>query len=150
MQIHDLKPNNKFKKRKRVGRGGKRGTYSGKGMKGQRARSGTGGTGIAEKGRSSWVKRIPKLGGFNAVKLPNILVKSEKIEVLFAEGETINPETLKAKRLLGNLKKGRSGVIQRVKILYSGEVTKKLIFSDCIFSKKAKETIEKAGGVISN
>jgi len=40
MQLHQLKPNHKKKSRKRVGRGGKKGTYSGKGMKGQKSRAG--------------------------------------------------------------------------------------------------------------
>jgi len=40
MQLHQLKPKNKLKKAKRIGRGGKRGTYSGKGIKGQRSRAG--------------------------------------------------------------------------------------------------------------
>jgi len=41
MQIHEIKIKNKSKKKKRIGRGGKRGTYSGRGVKGQNARSGS-------------------------------------------------------------------------------------------------------------
>ena len=40
MQLHQIQPKNKAKKKKRIGRGGKRGTYSGRGMKGQKSRSG--------------------------------------------------------------------------------------------------------------
>lgn len=40
MQIHELKPENKPKKKKRIGRGGKRGTYCGRGLKGQKSRAG--------------------------------------------------------------------------------------------------------------
>lgn len=60
MQLHQLKPNNKKRKAKRVGRGGKRGTYSGKGMKGQKSRSGRKFEPIVR----GLIKRYPKLRGY--------------------------------------------------------------------------------------
>ncbi|MEX2436624.1 MAG: 50S ribosomal protein L15, partial [Candidatus Paceibacterota bacterium] len=59
MQINDLKPKLKKKKEKRIGRGGKRGTYSGKGIKGQKARAGAS-TPSYEK---ETISKFPKLKG---------------------------------------------------------------------------------------
>lgn len=61
MQIHDLKVNKKRGK-KRIGRGGKRGTFSGRGVKGQKSRAGTGKSKLAG-GQTSILKRTPKLRG---------------------------------------------------------------------------------------
>ena len=60
MQLHDLKPNNKSKEKKRVGRGGKKGTYSGKGMKGQKSRAGR----KLEPPIRGLIKRYHKLRGY--------------------------------------------------------------------------------------
>lgn len=60
MQFHDLKVNKK-KSKKRVGRGGKRGTFSGRGVKGQKARSGS--KKKIAGGQTSILKRTPKLRG---------------------------------------------------------------------------------------
>ena len=148
MQIHELKPEHKFKKRKRVGRGGKRGTYSGKGNKGQRARSGGAVREMFIKGRSSWLKRIPKLGGFSSVYLDNILVKTSQLEEKFNNGDEVNWETLKKAGLVDKRKRGKAGKEQKVKILNDAVLTKKLVISDCLVSKSVKEMIEKAGGEV--
>jgi large subunit ribosomal protein L15 len=60
MQIHDIKPDNKIKSKKRIGRGGKKGTYSGKGVKGQKSRAGAK---IRPEIRD-FIKKIPKLRGY--------------------------------------------------------------------------------------
>lgn len=60
MQLHELKPIHKLKKRKRIGRGGKRGTYCGKGIKGQASRAGK----RLEPIVRSLIKRYPKLRGY--------------------------------------------------------------------------------------
>ncbi|MBU2025709.1 MAG: uL15 family ribosomal protein [Patescibacteria group bacterium] len=148
MQIHELRPKNKFKKRKRVGRGGKRGTYSGRGMKGQKARSGTGGTNLTEKGRSSWVKRFPKLGGFSSVYLENIIVKTSELEKNFKNGDRVDWEALKKAGLVENKKRGKSGRLQEVKILNNGTLNKKLIIAGLEVSKSVKKMIEEKGGKI--
>lgn len=66
MQLHELRPKHKLKKRKRIGRGGKRGTYSGRGVKGQKSRSGRRFAPVIR----SLIKRYPKLRGyrFHALK----------------------------------------------------------------------------------
>ena len=148
MQIHELRPKNKSKKKKRIGRGGKRGTYSGKGMKGQKSRSGTGGTNITEKGRSSWIKRFPKLGGFKATRLENLIVKSSVISKTFKDGETVDFEILLKKNLINKPKRGVSGKLQLVKILDDGPITKKLNIKNCLVSKAVKKMVEEAGGKV--
>lgn len=60
MQLHEIRPLHKGKKRKRVGRGGKRGTYSGRGQKGQKSRAGR----RLEPVIREIIKRYPKLRGY--------------------------------------------------------------------------------------
>jgi large subunit ribosomal protein L15 len=148
MQIHELKPQNKSKKKKRVGRGGKRGTYCGRGSKGQKSRAGSGGKNMAEKGRSSWVKRLPKLGGFRAVQCRNYVIKTNVLEEKFKDGDKVDPEVLLKIGIVDKLKRGRNKKLQRIKILKAGSLKKKLTISGCLVSKTAREDIEKAGGKI--
>ena len=65
MQINQLSPKHKEKRKKRIGRGGKKGTYSGKGMKGQRSRAGRKMAPIIRE----LIKRYPKLRGYRRVVL---------------------------------------------------------------------------------
>jgi len=137
MQIHQLKPTKKQKRRKRVGRGGKRGTYSGKGIKGQKARAGRRMKPIIRE----VLKRYPKLRGYRFKKIspePEI-VNLKSLEMHFQEGEVVSPATLVKK----NLVRRQKGRLPQVKILGQGDLTKKLIFKDCIFSEKALEKIKK-------
>jgi large subunit ribosomal protein L15 len=96
MQIHQLiKPKNKSSERekRRIGRGGKRGTYSGKGMKGQKSRAGAK---IKPQIREV-VLKFPKKRGvyFNPLKKPSKIVKLENIVSSFPEGGIIDPKKLK-------------------------------------------------------
>jgi large subunit ribosomal protein L15 len=150
MQFHNLQSKNISRSKKRIGRGGKRGTYSGKGMKGQKSRSGTGGTNIPEKGRSSWVKRFPKLGGFNSVYRRNLIVQSKDLAKFFKDGDTVTLQSLIEKKLLKNPKRGFSGKMQSVKILNNGLIDKKLFIKGCLVSKEVKKMVEKAGGSVEN
>jgi len=59
MQLHELKPDHKNKTKKRIGRGGKRGTFSGKGVKGQKSRAGR----KIRPGTRDLIQQIPKLRG---------------------------------------------------------------------------------------
>jgi large subunit ribosomal protein L15 len=70
MQIHELKPKHKNKGKKRVGRGGKKGTYSGKGIKGQKARAGRKMVPIIRE----LIKRYPKLKGYRRFALDDFSV----------------------------------------------------------------------------
>lgn len=134
MQVHELK-SNKRPAKKRVGRGGKKGTYSGKGMKGQKARSGFSRRPTFEGGRSSLVAQAKKNRGFNSNRKVNQVVNLVDLEKKFEAGEEVNPQTLKEK---GLIKK----VDQPVKILGEGKLTKKITLKDVLYSKKAGEGVK--------
>jgi large subunit ribosomal protein L15 len=142
MQIHELSPKHKQKRSKRIGRGGKKGTYSGKGMKGQKSRAGR----KMKPAIRSIIKRYPKLRGysFNPLKVKPAIVNTKTIEKKFKEGEVVNPKALLEKKLVRRMK-GREPI---VKILGDGKLNKALTFENCIVSKKAKAVIEKAGGEV--
>ncbi|MCH8741486.1 50S ribosomal protein L15 [Patescibacteria group bacterium] len=142
MQLHQLKPIHKKKKRKRVGRGGKRGTYSGKGVKGQRSRAGKKFQPVIRE----LIKRYPKLRGyrFKSFRLKPTIINLDALEMKFKTGDTITPYTLIEKRIISKIK----GRLPQVKILGKGKLEKSLTVRNCLVSSKAKEKIEKAGGVI--
>lgn len=130
MQLHQVKPIHKPKKKKRIGRGGKRGTYSGRGIKGQKSRAGRK---IRPEIRD-FIKKIPKKRGykFKAKPKPQI-VNLQDLEKHFQNGEIVSPETLFKKGLIGKVKK------EGVKILGKGKLTKKLEFKNCKISKSVKK-----------
>jgi large subunit ribosomal protein L15 len=142
MQIHELKPKHKNKTKKRIGRGGKKGTTSGKGTKGQASRAGRKMVPIIRE----LIKKYPKLRGYRSFRIDNdfAIVNLEILETKTKDGETINPENLLAKGLINRVK----GKTPKVKILGTGKLTKKLVVENCKTSKTAKEAIEKAGGTI--
>jgi len=146
MQLHQLKPKHKLKKSKRVGRGGKRGTYSGRGLKGQRSRAGR----KFKPAIRGLIKRYPKLRGYRfKSKVKNqkskiAILNLEILEKRFNSEEKITPEILLERKIIRRIK----GRLPKVKILSRGKLTKKLIIEGCQVSKSAKEEIEKAGGTI--
>ena len=138
MQLHDLKRKPE-KDKKRVGRGGARGTYCGRGVKGQKARAGTGGEPIIR----GLIKRYPKLRGYRTPDgQGNAVVNVENLEHAYKDGETVTPKDLAKKGLI----RRRDGKVPTVKILGSGKISKGLTIKNCKVSKTAKEKIEKAGG----
>ena len=146
MQIHQIKRLHKNKSKKLVGRGGKRGTTSGKGTKGQKARSG-------RKLRPEFrdiIKRIPKLRGRGKNINTSIQIKPNTVNLLdlrvFEDGGVVSPTVLFNKGLV----RREGGKFSKVKILATGELTKKLKFENCIFSDEARVKIEKAGGIIES
>ena len=143
MQVNQLKPKHKLKDRKIVGRGGKKGTYSGKGIKGQSSRAGRKMVPIIRE----LIKKYPKLKGYRSFVLQNnsVVVNLDILDKNTKDGETINPENLIKKGIIRMAK----GMVPKVKILAKGNLSKKLIIENCKFSIKAKEAIEKAGGKIS-
>lgn len=145
MQLHELKPTIKKKHRKRVGRGGKRGTYSGRGLKGQKSRAGAGIKPGFRGGDTPLWKKFHKARGASKkldIKKPGFQVRHPKPEIVnlrdldkrFTEGETVSPKTLIEKRLVKKTKYG-------VKILGKGDLRKKLTFKGVTMSKVAKEKI---------
>lgn len=146
MQLHQLKPTHKLKKPKRVGRGGKRGTYSGKGVKGQNSRAGR----KFQPAIRELIKRYPKLRGYRFklqnpnYKLQTTVLNLDILEKNFEAGQTVSPEVLLEKRIIRKIK----GIAPRIKILGDGKLTKSLIFENCLVSKQAKDKIEKADGMV--
>lgn len=144
MQIHQLKPKHKERAKKRVGRGGKKGTYSGHGMKGQKSRAGRKMVPIIRE----LIKRYPKLKGYRRFVLEDYsaVVNLDTLENISKAGDTINSENLLKNGVVSKIK----GRTPEIKILGAGKLTKKLIFERCKISKSAKEAIEKAGGIIKS
>ena len=142
--MHTLTPKHKRPKKKRIGRGGKRGTYSGRGMKGQKSRAG---------GRPAPVvrellKRYPKLKGLSHRRVKRRRkpqsVSLAVIEKKFSKDEVVSPRALVEKGLL----KQQKGVL-KVKIVGSGKLKSALTIKDCILSAGARKSIEKSGGSIT-
>lgn len=144
MQIHQIKPKIRKEPKKRVGRGGKRGTYSGRGSKGQKARAGH----RIRPYLRDVIKKLPKKRGyrFRSIKEKPAIVNLKDLEKKFKNGDRITPQTLLEAGLINR----RKGKLSEVKLLGSGEVTKKLLVSECQISKSSREKIEKAGGKITN
>jgi len=140
MQIHELKTIKKASK-KRVGRGGKKGTYSGRGMKGQKSRSGASQSPTFEGGKTTLVQKTKKLKGFKSLNKKALAINLDKLNFKFEDGDKINLKTLKEKKLIRK-------EAQLVKILSEGKISKKLIVENLKISKKAQEKIEKAGGEV--
>ncbi len=145
MQLHNVKPKNKLKRSQRVGRGGKRGGYSGRGIKGQKSRAGAG---IRPAVRDVMM-RLPKLRGrakhsFKSRALKPLILNLKDIERRFNNGEIVSPAVLFDKKLIA--KKG--GQFPEIKILGDGELTKKLTFKEVLLSQSARDKIEKIGGTI--
>ena len=157
MQLKDLRPTTPRKGTKRIGRGGKRGTTAGAGTKGQKSRAGASVRPGFRGGDNRIWQLFPKLRGAtkkHGNKRPHkkhryFQPRNAKSWVInlhdltpFKEGDLVNHETLIAK-----------GVIPAdagdVKILGTGELTKKLSFSDIVVSASARSAIEKAGGTIA-
>jgi large subunit ribosomal protein L15 len=126
MQIHEVTAPAR-KKKKTIGRGGKRGTTSGKGTKGQKARSGGNVDPLFEGGRSTFVERLKKVKGFKAVSPKKITVTLTKLERAFADGETVTLESLIEKKVVE-----RSARVKGVKIVATGVLKKKLKLDDAI------------------
>ena len=132
-------------KRKRVGRGpgSGKGKTSGRGHKGQQSRSG-GGTPIGfEGGQMPLYRRLPKRGFNNAIfRKVFAIVNVGQLDAAFEDGATVDAAAIRAAHLI-NAKTGP------IKILGSGELTKKLTVTADRFSGSARAKIEAAGGAIT-
>lgn len=135
----------KRKKKKRVGRGqgSGHGKTASRGHKGQYASAGAGMFGpLFEGGQTPLFRRVPKRGFSNARFAKQFLVVNlGDIDKFFNDGDTVTPETLKK---CGLAKKPADGV----RILGSGELTKKLTVKAHGFSESAKQKIEAKGGTV--
>ncbi|OGF21247.1 50S ribosomal protein L15 [Candidatus Falkowbacteria bacterium RBG_13_39_14] len=143
--LHNLKKPKGNRSKKRVGRGNAsgHGTYSTRGIKGQRSRSGGKG-GLKIKGFKQLLSSIPKLRGFKRLQEDVQIVNVSELNNKFFDNSEINVENLYKKGLIKTVKKG-------VKVLGNGELkVKGLKVSGCEVSKSAREKIEKNGGAINS
>ncbi len=141
-ELHDLRPSpGSHRNRKRVGRGpgSGLGKTSGRGEKGQKARSGGNVHPMFEGGQMPLHRRIPKRGFSN---INRVEYQPVNVRDLDRFDGPVNPTTLKAAGLIGSTRKP-------VKILGVGEVAKSLQVEAHAFSKSAREKIEAAGGSVS-
>jgi len=129
--MHTLKRKTWSRKGHRIGRGGKRGTYSGRGIKGQHARAG----GKIRPEERDILKKIPKLRGykFKSFRLKPVTINLDMIGRRFRQGDTVTPEALLKKGLIRRIK----GRTPKVKILGRGKLAAKMVFKDVLFSKSA-------------
>ncbi|MEO7454409.1 MAG: 50S ribosomal protein L15 [Fimbriimonadales bacterium] len=145
MKLHELKPAEGSKKRKvRVGRGigSGLGKTAGRGTKGQKARRSI--HPRFEGGQTPIHRRLPVKKGFrNPNHVEFAVLNVGMLESAFESGAEVNPETIRGKGLVGNVKDG-------IKILGHGELKKKLKVTAHAFSKSAQEKIEKAGGEVTS
>lgn len=127
---------------RRVGRGdsSRRGNYSGRGSKGQRARSG-GRRGLKRKGFKPFLQSTPKLPGFKSLFSKPAEIRLGDLDKKYNENDVVNLVSLRAKKLVGNN-------IKTAKILASGQIKKKLIISGVVCTAKAAELIKMAGGQV--
>jgi large subunit ribosomal protein L15 len=142
--LHTLAPNpGATKKKKRIGRGpgSRTGKTAGKGMKGQRARTGHHGARIGfEGGQMPMQRRLPKRGFHNPFREEAFPINVGVLDRHFKSGGTIDVDVLRSVGLVP-----KSARI--VKILAGGEVKTKLTVKAHRFSKTAVTKLEAAGGV---
>lgn len=138
-------PEGANKKPKRVGRGSSSGlgTTAGKGNKGQQSRSGKGTPYVGfEGGQMPLYRRIAQRGFSNSpFKKEFAIINLVDLEEKYADGETVNRTSLKEKGLVGK-------IVDGIKVLGNGEISKKLTVEVEKISASAKEKIEKAGGSV--
>ena len=143
MKLHELSPaegSSKAPFRKGRGPGSGNGKTAGKGHKGQNARSGGGVRPGFEGGQIPLYRKHPKRGFNNKFAKVYTIVNVEQLNV-FEAGSVVDVEALMAKRIVRK-------VVDGVKILGNGELTRALTVKATVFSASAKEKIEAAGGKI--
>ncbi len=139
MQLYQLKPIHKLRSKKRVGRGGKRGTYSGKGTKGQMSRAGH----RIRPAVRDMIQRLPKLRGhkFKPLEAKSFVINVGDLEKKI-KGNIINRQILVESGFL------RKNDKRRIKILGDGKIEKAFRVEGCEISSGAKEKILAAGGTV--
>lgn len=141
MKLHELKPAEGSRHtRKRVGRGigSGLGKTSGRGHKGQKARSGGGVRPGFEGGQNPLYRRLPKRGFNNPNRKEYAIISLDQLN-RFAENTVVTPELLIESGVVKNVKDG-------IKVLANGEINVKLTVQAHKFSQSAVEKIEAAGG----
>ena len=142
MRLDELRaPSGARRPRKRVGRGNaSKGTYSGRGMKGQKSRSGGGVRPSFEGGQLPLMKRLPTQRGFtNIFRVEYATVNVDELASRFEGNAEVTPQALRDARLV----RSRGAP---VKVLGRGEIDRALTVSAHRFSSEARRKIEAAGG----
>jgi len=142
--LHNLqRPAGNKRRKKRLGRGNSsgKGTYSARGLKGQKARSG-GRRGLKRRAAfQQLLIRTPKLKGFNRQSPPVYTVNLSDLERIFKDGDVVTASSLNAKGLVRHPVRGST-----VKVLGNGIINKKLTVRVQACSEKARKAIVDAGG----
>lgn len=145
MQAHQVRATIRRKAARRRGRGGKRGSYSGRGIKGQKARAGRR---IRPQLRDV-LKKLPKRRGHGKGRAKSLgapkrieIVNVEELEKNFEANAVISPKILVERGLVRKV----SEKIPKVKILGRGTLSKPLEIQNCALSKSVREMVIKAGG----
>jgi len=150
MKLHELTSTAGSRKKKiRRGRGDAsgKGSFSGRGVKGQNSRAG-GGVRIGfEGGQTPLLRRTPKLKGFTQPNRVEFLpINLSLIEEKYSDGETVSTETLLEKRIIRNLN-------QPIKILGDGKLTKKVSFFEglkmSLSAEKSAKAVQKSASTKS-
>ncbi len=144
MKIHEMKPaEGSVRETKRLGRGigSGLGKTSGKGHKGQNARSGGGVRPGFEGGQMPLIRQLPKIGFTNNFRKVYTIINVSDLEVLEA-GTTVTAELLKSKNIISKIEP------YGVKVLGNGNLTKKLNVQAAKFTDGAVAKITAVGGTI--
>ena len=149
MNLNEIRDNKKaIKNRKRIGRGIGSGTgkTSGKGHKGQKARSGVAVKGF-EGGQMPIHRRLPKRGFTNINRVPFIELNLNAIEEMISNKKIDPKKPISSQALfeLGVIKK----ISSKIKLLAKGEIKSKINIEVTAVSSKAKELVEKQGGTVT-
>ncbi|MEL6899050.1 MAG: 50S ribosomal protein L15 [Planctomycetota bacterium] len=144
MQLHEVHEGiQKFRKRKRIGRGpgSGHGKTSGRGHKGHKSRSGYSRKPTFQGGAMPMIRRVPKRGFNNKFGVDVFAVNVGRLNDVFNDGDEVTLEVLSARNVA-------KGTFDEVKILGDGEITKKLTVHAHRFSKTAEAKITAAGGTV--
>ena len=146
IKLHQLKPHPKSRKRRKIvgrGLGTGHGTYSGRGAKGQKARSGGKIRAGFEGGRMPLIRQVPKARGkgFKGNTISVSEASLTDLSVSFADNDIVNPDTL--------LERGLVKDKRRIKILANGDLAnRKLTIAGVPLTASAKAAVEAAGGKV--
>ncbi len=143
LALHNLKAaKGSTHRKKRLGRGNAsgHGTYSTRGLKGQRARSGGRG-GLVQKGVRSYLLRIPKTRGFKSRRIQPEAITLATLDNLFTAGSVVSLKTLRSHGAI-------SSSVKMVKIIGGGNLKKALTIKVQAITAGAKTAVEKAGGQV--
>jgi large subunit ribosomal protein L15 len=146
IRLHDLKPNPKSRKRVKIvgrGLGSGHGTFSGRGIKGQKARQGGKIKAGFEGGRMPLMRQVPKMRGkgFKGSRLVVTEINLSHLAANFSDNEVVTPDTL--------LERGLVTDKRAIKILGTGDLSgRKLSIQNVSATASAKKAVEAAGGKV--